>query len=68
MGLTRSNSGLSRALGFIVSPVRKGEIRGGKIGVGMVDKRNRKGMEGWKEGRKGEGLKKDGRKDKKKEF
>ena len=48
--------------------MRKGEIRGGKIGVGMVDKRNRKGMEGWKEGRKGEGLKKDGRKDKKKEF
>ena len=50
MGLIASNSGLFRAPGFIVSPVRKGE-RGGKKEKG----RKEKGIEKeWKEGRKKE--------------
>ena len=58
MGLTGSNSGLFRALGFIVSPVGKGERR----------KKKGDGKNGKKEGRKDEGNKKGRRKDKKKEF
>ena len=55
MGVTRSNSGLFRARGFIVSPVGKGERR--KI---KEKGRKEKGIEKeWKEGRK-EG-KKEGR-------
>ena len=64
VGITQSNSGLFRAPGFIVSPVRKGE-RGGKKEKG----RKEKGIEKeWKEARKEEGIRKDGRNDKKKEF
>ena len=47
MGLIASNSGLFRAPGFIVSPVRKGE-RGGKKEKGRRGKGNRKGKEGRK--------------------
>ena len=54
MGLTRSYCDLFSIPGFIVSPVGKGERR----------KKNTKGKEGMKE----EGIKNDGRKDKKKEF
>ena len=61
MGVTRSNSGLFRAPGFIVSPVGKGERRKKKE-KGRKEKAIEKG---WKEGRKD---KKDQRKDKKKEF
>ena len=67
MGVTRSNSGLFSALGFIVSPVVKRERRGKKKQKkekGRREKGNRKGMEGRKE----EVIKKDQRKDKKKEF
>ena len=63
MGRTVSNSGLFRAPSFIVSPVGKGERRREK-GEGKEGKRNRKG----KEGRKVEGIKKDQRKEKEKEF
>ena len=42
MGLTGSNSGLFRALAFIVSPVGKGEKKKEK---GKEGKRNRKGKE-----------------------
>ena len=68
IGLARSNSGLFRAPGFIVSPVGKGERKE----KGKEGKRNRKGKEGRKEGRKkgrkDERIKKDQRKDQKKEF
>ena len=47
MCLTRSNSGLFRAPGFIVSPVGKGERRTKKE-KGRRQKRNRKGKEGRK--------------------
>ena len=48
MGLTGSNSGLFSTPGFIVSPVGKGERRGGKKEKG----RKEKGIEkDWKEGR-----------------
>ena len=53
MDLTASNSGVFRAPGFIVSPVGKGERRGGGEEKGRKEKGNRKGMEGRKEGRKG---------------
>ena len=49
MGLTGSNSGLFRALAFIVSPVGK---RGEQKGKGKEGKRNREGKEGRKERRK----------------
>ena len=64
MGLTGSNSGLFRAPGFIVSPVGKRERRGKKKEKGRKGKGSRKGVEGRKE----EGIKKDQRKDKKREF
>ena len=48
MGLTRSNSGLLRAPGFIVSPVGKRERRGKKKEKGRRDKGNRKGKDGRK--------------------
>ena len=60
MGLTGSMSGLFRAPGFIVSPVGKGEKKQKK-------QRKEKGIEE-KEGRKEEGIKKDQRKENKKEF
>ena len=47
MGVTRSNSGLFRAPGFIVSPVGKGE-RNKKKEKGKREKGNRKGKEGRK--------------------
>ena len=60
MVLTRSNSGLFRAPGFIVSPVGKRERRGGRREGG------KKGIEkARKEGRRN---KKDWRKDKRKGF
>ena len=49
MGLIGSNSGLFRAPGFTVSPVRKGERRKKK---GKEGNRNRNGIEGRKEGRR----------------
>ena len=52
MGLTGSNSGLFRALAFIVSPVGKGERRRKKKETGRKEKGNRKGMEGRKLGRR----------------
>ena len=65
MGLTGSHSGLFRAPCFIVSPVGKGERRNQKKKKG----RKKKGIEKeWKEGRTEEGIKRDRRKDKKKEF
>ena len=55
MDLTRSNSGLFRAPGFIVSPVGKGERRK-KKGEGKEEK----GIEKeWKEGRRNKIRKKD---------
>ena len=65
MGVTRYNSGLFSTPGFIVSPVGKGERRGGKKEKGRKEKGVEKER---KEGRKEEGIKKDQRKDKKKEF
>ena len=59
MGLTGSKSGLFRALGFIVSPVGKGERRK-KKGEGKEGKREYK-----RKGRREEGIKKDRRQDKK---
>ena len=50
MGLTRSNSDIFSAPGFIVSPVGKIERRKKKKEKGRRDKGNRKGMEGRKEG------------------
>ena len=55
MGLPGSNFGLFRAVGFIVSPVGKGETREKKREKkekGRREKGNRKGMEGRKEERK----------------
>ena len=57
MGVTQCNSGLFSAPGFIVSPVGKGEEEKKKE-TGRRGKVNRKGMEGSKEGRKQEGIKK----------
>ena len=57
-----SNSGLFIAPGFILSPVGKGEKK--EKETGKEGKRNWKGKDGTKE----EGIKKDWRKEKKKEF
>ena len=57
LSLSRSNSGLFSAPGFIVSPVGKGETREKKREKkekGRREKGNRKGMEGRKEGRRNE--------------
>ena len=59
MTLTRSNSGVFSAPGFIVSPVGKRKRR-------KTQEKGRK--EKGTEGRKEEGIKKDRRKGKKKEF
>ena len=66
MDLTRSNSYLFSAPGFIVSPVGKRESKGIKR-KGKEEKREYK-RNGRREERKEEGIKKDWRKDKKKEF
>ena len=48
MGLTRSNSGLFRVPGFIVSPVGKRERGKKRKEKGRREKGNRKGKEGRK--------------------
>ena len=68
MGVIWSNSSLFSTPGFIVSPVGKGEIRTKRKQKGRREKENRKGMEGRKGGMREEGIKKDWRKHKKKEF
>ena len=51
IGLTGSNSGVFRALGFIVSPVGIGERRKNRKGEGKEGKRSRKGKDGRMGGR-----------------
>ena len=48
MGVTRSNSGLFRTPGFVVSPVGKRERGEEKKKKGRREKGNRKGKEGRK--------------------
>ena len=64
MGLTGSNSGVFRVLGFIVSPVGKRERRRKKEKGRKEKGVEKERMEGWEEG----AIKNDQRKDKKKEF
>ena len=58
MGLTRSNCDLFSSPCFFVSPVGKRVRRKEKKGEGKEGKGNRKGMEGRKEEKKEEGIKK----------
>ena len=65
MCLTWYKCDLFNAPGFIVSPVGKRERRG----IKRRREGEKKGIEKeWKEARKEEGIRKDGRNDKKKEF
>ena len=70
MGVTPSNSGLFSTPGFLISPVGKRGMGAKKNG--RREKGNRKGRdgrkEGWEGGRKAEGIKKDRRTERKKEF